>query len=171
MTDEQLAQQITEGNREAFHELYERHKKGIYNFALRFLLDKNLAEDAAHNVFLLVFEHIYQFDFRKGKFTTWLYSITYHECCKMRKRNKKFSRLGDGEEEIKNESNYDYNDAIDLERAMLRLPEIYRLPIVMTKLHGLTSAECASTLGISETNVKQRVFRAFKILKEYYNIR
>ncbi|MDI6766896.1 MAG: RNA polymerase sigma factor [Bacteroidota bacterium] len=170
MTDEQLVEQMNEGNREAFRELYERYKKGVYNFALRFLLDKNAAEDVAHDVFLLMHDNIYQFDVSRGKFSTWLYSITYHECCRIRKRNKKFFLLGDNEEGIKNESNHNYNDAIDLERALLRVPEKYRLPIVMIKLHGLTSAECASVLGISETNVKQRVFRAFKMLKEYYKI-
>lgn len=168
MSDEQLAHQISEGNNEAFGELYERYKKGVYNFALRFLLDKSLAEDAAHDVFLLMHDNIYQFDVSRGKFTTWLYSITYHECCRIRKRNKKFFFMGDNEEGIKNKSNYDYSDLIDLERALLRVPEKYRLPIVLTKLHGLTLVECASALGISETNVKQRIFRAFKMLREYY---
>lgn len=174
MNDEQLAQQITQGNQEAFRELYERHKKGIYNFALRFLLDKDLAEDVTHDVFLLMYNHIHQFSIGKGKFTTWLYSIAYHECCRVKRRNKKFTPMSEDEENINeretvtDKSNYYYHDALDLERALLKLPEKYRTPIVLTKLHGLTSAECASAIGISETNVKQRVFRALKMLKEYY---
>ncbi len=170
MTDEKLAQQITEGNRDAFRELYERHKKGIYNFALRFLRDKNLAEDAAHDVFLLMYNNIYQFDVSKGKFTTWLYSIAHHECCRFNKRKNKIFFTNDGEETMENKSYKDYSIAIDLENALLRLPEKYRIPIVLTKLHGFKLSECASTLGISETNVKQRVFRAFRMLKEYYGL-
>ncbi len=176
MTDEQLAQQIIDGDLEAFGELYERYKKGIFNFALRFLLDKYLAEDVAHDVFISMSNHAYQYDAGKGKFSTWLYSITYHECCRVKKRNKRFFFTGDDEDSVierelmKDKSNFDYNDALDLDRALHRIPEKYRLPIVLTKLNGLTSAECASALGISETNVKQRVFRAFKMLKEYYKI-
>jgi DNA-directed RNA polymerase specialized sigma24 family protein len=60
------------------------------------------------------------------------------------------------------------DESIDLERALSQLPERFRSPVLLTKLHGLSVAECSAVLGIGVANVKQRVFRGLQLLRLAY---
>jgi DNA-directed RNA polymerase specialized sigma24 family protein len=44
----------------------------------------------------------------------------------------------------------------------------YRIPLILCRLHGLSTRECAEVLKLSEVNVKQRVFRAIHRLQEIF---
>jgi RNA polymerase sigma-70 factor (ECF subfamily) len=54
----------------------------------------------------------------------------------------------------------------DLRRAILALPDDYRVPLVMQTLGGFTTAEIASELNLSLTAVLTRLFRARNRLRE-----
>jgi RNA polymerase sigma-70 factor (ECF subfamily) len=54
----------------------------------------------------------------------------------------------------------------DLRRAILSLPDDYRVPLVMQILGGFTTAEIASELNLSVTAVLTRLFRARNRLRE-----
>lgn len=178
MTDENLARQAAEGSPDAFWELYRRHRTAVFNLTLRILRDAGLAEDAAHESFLAAYEHIGRYDEHRGKFMSWLLAIAHHECCRVRRRRRWLVFMGGGDEEgaadmavsgaVAPQRGLGADESVDLERALARLPEKFRSPILLTKLHGLSVAECGAVLGISATNVKQRVFRGFQLLRLLY---
>jgi RNA polymerase sigma-70 factor (ECF subfamily) len=58
----------------------------------------------------------------------------------------------------------------DLRRAILRLPVEYREPLVMQVLGGLTTAEIAAELGLTQPAVLTRLFRARNKLREIYGL-
>jgi RNA polymerase sigma-70 factor, ECF subfamily len=88
MTDEELAGLTVMGNEPAFEELYNRHKKHLFTFSLRFLGDVALAQDASQEAFLSAYRHIKHFQPGKGSFRQWLYSLAYHECCRINRQKK-----------------------------------------------------------------------------------
>jgi RNA polymerase sigma-70 factor (ECF subfamily) len=58
----------------------------------------------------------------------------------------------------------------DLRRAILRLPDEYREPLVMQVLGGLTTAEIGEELGLTQAAVLSRLFRARNRLREIYGL-
>lgn len=172
MTDEQLARRAAAGEESAFLELYDRHKQGVFNFALRTLREEAMAEDVAQEVFLSLYERIGQYDERRGTFKAWLFAIARHECSRWFRRRRRLlvGLVGDHalDPAEGNRAALEPLDKIDLERAVLRLDHKYRLPIILTKLHGFPVAETAAILGISEGTVRQRVFRGLNRLRQYY---
>jgi RNA polymerase sigma-70 factor (ECF subfamily) len=58
----------------------------------------------------------------------------------------------------------------DLRRAILKLPDEYREPLVMQVLGGLTTAEIAAELGLTQPAVLTRLFRARNKLREIYGL-
>lgn len=176
MTDESLVKLAAGGDEKAFTTIYNRHKQSIYNFAFRFLQNSELAEDAAHEVFLSVYEHLEQFSENKGQFKAWLFTIAYHRCCRIKRNRKWRSLILQRESRQWEESIHDPDnpsaavlDKISLEHALSRLQEKYRLPIILTKLQGFSIANCTKILGISETNVKQRIYRGMQMLRKYFS--
>ena len=57
-------------------------------------------------------------------------------------------------------------DLKDLDKAVASLPEIYRVPLLMRDVYGLSTEEVAAELKISETATKVRIHRARKMLKD-----
>ena len=58
----------------------------------------------------------------------------------------------------------------DLRRAILKLPDEYREPLVMQVLGGLTTAEIGKELGLTQAAVLTRLFRARNKLREIYGL-
>ena len=169
MTDEELAALVAMGNEPAFEALYERHKKHLFNFSLRFLADSALAQDASQEALLSAYRHIRHFQPGKGSFRQWLYSIVFHECCRISRQRTPCLSIDDravlpGSWEPQAAS--DPTMHLELEAALGRLTLDYRLAVLLTKVHGLTISETARVLGISSTNAKQRVFRGLSALRE-----
>lgn len=53
-----------------------------------------------------------------------------------------------------------------LERVLERVPEMYRLPLVLREVEGLSTAQVAEMLELNEDTVKTRVSRARQFLRE-----
>jgi RNA polymerase sigma-70 factor, ECF subfamily len=169
MTDEELAGLVAAGDEPAFEELYARHKKHLFTFSLRFLGNSALAQDASQEALLSAYRHIKHFQPGKGSFRHWLYSIVYHECCRISRRRKSYLPIDDSVEFLGSREPKMVSDptaGLALEAALLRLPLDYRLAVILTKVHGLTALDAARVLGISSTNAKQRVFRGLSALRE-----
>jgi RNA polymerase sigma-70 factor (ECF subfamily) len=58
----------------------------------------------------------------------------------------------------------------DLRRAILKLPDEYREPLVMQVLGGLTTQEIGKELGLTQAAVLTRLFRARNKLREIYGL-
>jgi len=79
-TDEALMLLISNGDKEAFSELYSRYSIKLYNFFLRMLdKDQGKAEDFTHDLFLKIIENPLLFE-RNRRFGTWVFHIAYNMC-------------------------------------------------------------------------------------------
>ncbi len=55
-----------------------------------------------------------------------------------------------------------------LERLIAALPEKLRQPLILSTIEELSPRDVAATLGVNESAVRSRVFRARQILKEKF---
>jgi len=112
-----------------------------------------------------------------SSYYTWLYSIFLNVWKKWKRKkykNNLFVNYGIPEEEIKNIENFftteedvekkEKTDLID--KALARLPEKYRVVLVMRHLEEMSYAEISEVLGWSLGTVKTRIYKGRKLLRK-----
>ena len=85
--DEDLMVMYQKGEVRAFEVLLTRHRKPVFNFILRFVGDKETAEDLLQEAFMRVIKGAEAYK-RQAKFTTWLYTIARNLCVDQTRRRK-----------------------------------------------------------------------------------
>src|SRR5436190_22635845 len=85
--DEDLMVMYQKGEVRAFEVLLSRHRKPVYNFILRFIGDRETAEDLLQEAFMRVVKGADAYK-RQAKFTTWLYTIARNLCVDNSRRAK-----------------------------------------------------------------------------------
>ena len=85
--DEDLMVRYQQGEVRAFEILLGRHRKTVFNFILRYVGDKETAEDLLQETFMRVIKGADAYK-RQAKFTTWLYTIARNLCVDQTRRRK-----------------------------------------------------------------------------------
>lgn len=169
------------GDREAFAAVVDEYSPKLYRLALRMMGDPLEAEDVLQDGFLKAFDAIDSFEGRSS-ISTWLYRIISNEAL-MRLRKKKPElisvdapiRTDDGDEIPRRledwcclpEEEFMTAEAMgQLDRAMDELTPALKTAFVLRDLQGLSTAEAADTLEISEAALKTRLSRARLQLRE-----
>ncbi len=169
------------GDQDAFRELVERYSGTVYNLALRLTNNPQEAEEVLQETFISAFRALDRFEGR-SKLSTWLYRIAYNAALmRLRKREPATTSIDEpvvGEEgEVLPRQLVDWGALPDeivlngelqaaLHRAVGSLPESLRAVFVLSDIEGLSTAETAETLNLTETNVKVRLHRARLALRE-----
>jgi RNA polymerase sigma-70 factor (ECF subfamily) len=159
-----------QGDRAAFHTLFETYKDRVYSIALHYSGDQSLAKDVTQQVFLKLFSSIGQFRYQ-AEFTTWLYRIVANACVDEQRKLKRFVPFAEGFE-LKNmfedgpqEDNYVRRQIADsVQSAIATLSPKLRLPILLKYVEGLSYEEIAKTLNCSMGTVASRLNRGHKEL-------
>ena len=148
--------------------MLESWREALTGFALWLARDRSVAEDIVQETMLRAWRA------RKAlrepaAVRAWLFTIARREHARLYDRKRlllvDIDTYGDGEEA--DFLQYDDDPRIsDLRRAILALPDDYRVPLVMQILGGFTTAEIASELNLSLTAVLTRLFRARNRLRE-----
>ena len=85
--DEALMEAYQRGDTRAFEVLLARHQRPVFNFFVRQVGNRALAEDLLQDVFLRVIKGARNYK-REAKFTTWLYTIARNLCVDNARRAK-----------------------------------------------------------------------------------
>lgn len=168
------------GDRDAFGALVLRYQTPIYNFALHFFRNPDQAEDVTQETFLRAFRFLHSYDLSR-RFVTWLYSIARNICIdRHRERSRKEGVSLDDLPPDFLRSESPETDPLGmlegrelrrrLNRAVEKLPEKYKSPVILCYMEGLSYQEIAEILGISLNNTKIRIFRAKKLLMDEMNL-
>lgn len=170
--DQTLVADTLAGRTEAFGTLVERYDRAIYHLAYRTLHDQEEARDVAQEAFFKAYRSLRTFK-PGAKFSTWLFSITYHACCDRLSRRRRYSNEelperadrapGPESEAIAND------EAQRLRNAIAALPEKYRTVITLYHLQGRQYEEIAQVLGVPMGTVKTHLFRAKEQLRKILN--
>lgn len=145
-----------------------RHNRKVFR-ALRALLNDDAeAEDAAQEAWVKAYAALDQFAGR-ASFATWVVRIAVHEALARRRRAGRFTEVAMGTLPTPALGPEDEAHRAELRRllagAIDELPENHRAVFVLRAVEGLSTAETASALGLSEENVKIRLHRARHALR------
>lgn len=171
-TDHQLIEKTLDGNTQAFSVLVERYQNYVFTIAVRMLRNREEAEEVAQDSFIKAFESLSTFR-GESKFSSWLYSITYRKTLdRIRKNNN--SRTIELVEEITESETEDIENALHflqiqernelIKKGIEELPEQDGAIITFFYFEELSIKEIAEITGLSEDNVKIKLYRSRKKL-------
>ena len=163
----ELVERCRSGELGAFEELYRAHSGRLYSLAVRMLGNPADAEDQLQEIFLSAHRKL---DSYRGEAAlgTWLYRLAMNQILDhVRSRAARSGQLTDGLDDaslIADATGHRLADRaidrIDLERAMLELPEGCRAAFVLHDVEGLEHREVSEVLGIAEGTSKSQVHKA-----------
>jgi RNA polymerase sigma-70 factor (ECF subfamily) len=150
----------------------------IYGLALRLTGDPASAEDVVQETFLKAMTSADRFEGR-SRLATWLYRVAYNASLdRLRERSRLVSVAEDGDEPpdapatlVRFERSpeamlRDAETREALEQAIASLPPALRAAFLLRDVEGLSTADAAEALGLSEANLKVRLHRARLRLRE-----
>jgi RNA polymerase sigma-70 factor, ECF subfamily len=180
--DEDLMVQYQRGEVRAFEILLTRHRRPVYNFILRFVGDKETAEDLLQEAFLRVIKGADAYK-RQAKFTTWLYTIARNLCVDQSRRRKHRKHASLDAPMSATEESGTLLDVIPssemasdrktvnkelhatMQRAIAALVEEQREVFLMREFLDMPFKQIAEVVGVPENTVKSRMRYALEKLR------
>ena len=161
-SDEDLVRDHLRGDRSAFTTLVERHQGRVYNLAFRMLGRPEDAADATQDVFLTCLRKLQGFR-GSSAFTTWLHRVAVNVCYDVLRRRAREQPVRSEHEATEPPPAADHAEAsaaaVDVQRALLLVPEDFRAALILHDVQGLPYEEVAESLGIAVGTVKSRLHR------------
>jgi RNA polymerase sigma-70 factor (ECF subfamily) len=163
--DNELIDEVLRGNMQAFEKIVCRYQSMVFTLALRVAGQREEAEEIAQDVFIKLFKSLHTFH-KKSKFSTWVYRITYNESVNfLRSSGKKIRPVELTEAAHFSLADHQNHLEITEEKQMIldsvmSLPEIERIIITLYYYEDVPVKEIAEITGLTETNVKARLFRS-----------
>ena len=186
--DRQLIARLQAGDESAVQELAERYTPRIYQLALRHMKNREDAEEVTQDVLVKVSRKAGSFR-GDSALSSWIYRITFNTAMS-RLRNGRLARAADKERErvesgasyaeeqsrgAREQADWSHMPDEELLRAQLRyavtaaiadLPEIYRAPVLLRDIQGLSTEEASSRLHLKDQTLKSRLHRGRLMLRE-----
>jgi RNA polymerase sigma-70 factor (ECF subfamily) len=163
-----LIKAVQDGNKQAYHLLYQQYIGQVYGLCYRLTAEKSMAEDAAQEVFIQLWRKIgnYQGD---SKFSTWLHTVTSNITISyLRKQRGWLYRMTNFEDSsAANELAEESSSTVDIESYILRLPERARLVFVLHAIEGYRHEEIATMTNMAVGSSKSQFHRAKQLLQEW----
>jgi RNA polymerase sigma-70 factor (ECF subfamily) len=174
----ELINRIIKGENELFEILIRRNNPYLYKLGMSYGYKHEDVEDLMQEAFIAAYLNLEKFEARSS-FKTWITRIMLNQCYqKAQKLSFKFEKANDVLNE-KTTPMFESNQSTDTYRSVLNnelsnvivgaltsIPLEYRMVFSLRELNGMSTAETAETLDISETNVKVRLNRAKQMLRE-----
>ncbi|NKB37340.1 MAG: sigma-70 family RNA polymerase sigma factor [Gammaproteobacteria bacterium] len=168
----ELIAAVIEGDRNAFHDLYQQHCGRVYALCLRISGNQAMAEDLTQEVFIQVWRKIQ--DFRaESRFSTWLHSIAVNTTLAAIRKNKSWlSRIvSNDDNDTATEASAEMPaDEHNLEYCIAKLPERARIVFVLRAIEGYRHEEIASKMNMAVGTSKSQYARARSLLQEWVEL-
>ena len=183
--ERQLIARLQAGDEAAVQELTDRYGARIFQLAMRYMKNREDAEEVTQDVLMKVHRKVAAFR-GDSALSSWIYRITFNTAMS-RLRSTRVARAVEQERD-RVEAMYegdpfrqapqpaDWSRMPDeaLLRGELRaavaaaideLPEIYRVPVVLRDIEGLTTEEASSRLKVKDQTLKSRLHRGRLMLR------
>jgi RNA polymerase sigma factor, sigma-70 family len=177
LDDLELHRRLSQGEQEAFDELYRRYGAATYGLALRLTGQQVLAQDVAHDAFLALWRAPEAFDPARGAFRTFFLSLVHHRAVdtirreeRLRKRQERASNLEPTVDEDVAEdvvaASFMEQRRKEVREALTTLPPEQRKVVEMAYFEGKTQVVIADELQIPVGTVKTRTMAAMQKLRK-----
>jgi RNA polymerase sigma-70 factor (ECF subfamily) len=152
------------GDERAFTLIVRTYETPVYNYVLRLVSDRALAEDLTQEVFLRVFQGLPKFSLR-SKFTTWLFQVTKNrvldELRAVERRPRLVVALEDAPQLEVVDAPVERVEAVDaVWRSVRELNVDLKMALLLRDVVGLSYTEIADSLEITLATVKWRIYKA-----------
>jgi RNA polymerase sigma-70 factor (ECF subfamily) len=152
------------GDERAFTLLVRTYEAPIFNYVLRMVGNRTLAEDLTQDVFLRVFQGLRGYSLR-ARFTTWLFQVAKNrvvdELRAEERRPRSYVAIEDAPRLETVDAPIELSEAIStLWRAVEQLSPDLKEALLLRDIAGLSYNEIADTLEVTLATVKWRIFKA-----------
>jgi RNA polymerase sigma-70 factor (ECF subfamily) len=182
--DQDLLNRLQAGDERAVAELADTYGTKIYQLAFRYLRNKEDAEEVTQDVLLKVCRKVDAFR-GDAALSSWIYRITFNAAMS-RLRTVRYQRSQDEARQVEVDLEQpaaaridvaDWSNMADEQvlrsqlrrrvlRAILALPAIYRAPVVLRDLQGMSTEEASAMLKVKDQTLKSRLHRGRLILRK-----
>jgi RNA polymerase sigma-70 factor (ECF subfamily) len=184
--NDDLLKRLQQGDERALADLADAYGTKIYQLAFRYLRNHEDAEEVTQDVLYKVFRKVGEFR-GDAALSSWIYRITFNSAMS-RLRSASYQRAqdeqrtagsADGDDTAVASLNEiaDWSQMADehllrsqlrqrLLRAVLALPVIYRAPVVLRDLQGMSTEEASAMLKVKDQTLKSRLHRGRLILRK-----
>ena len=186
--DQELLARLKSGDEGALADLADAYSSKIYQLAFRYLRNKEDAEEITQDVLFKVYRKVDAFR-GDAQLSSWIYRITFNAAMS-RLRTARYQRAqaedrraaAASEEEgaasaSRTRDVADWSDMADervlrtqlrqrVFRAILALPAIYRAPVMLRDIQGMSTEEASAMLKVKDQTLKSRLHRGRLILRK-----
>lgn len=143
-------------------EIYDRYAPMLYRVAFSYVKNKEDAEDVVSDVFLKYIKHIVPFHDEEHR-RAWFLRVTINQChdALRKKKTHDYIDLDEVSETLEVDSE---KDTPNVFAELVKLPEKYRIAIMMHYLEGYSVEETAAICRCSESAMKMRLQRGRQML-------
>jgi len=185
--DRLLVAGLQAGDQAAVRELAVRFGPRIQQLAMRHMKNREDAEEVTQDVLLKVHRKIHAFR-GDAALSSWIYRITFNTAMSRLRQNRAarvaaqerdrveaLLETGEQVRTLAEPADWSWMPDEHVMRAQLRealaaavaeLPEIYRAPVVLRDIEGLTTEEASSRLKVKDQTLKSRLHRGRLMLRE-----
>ena len=156
----------------AFETLMRRYNQRLFRIARSIVADRDVAETVVQEAYLLAFSDIERYE-PTGKFGAWLARLAFNQALALRRTVRPGATAvessspeleASGSSAAEGPSDTQASRQV-LEQAIDALPEVFRTVFVLRAIEGISGIETAACLGINETTVRTRLYRAQRRLR------
>jgi RNA polymerase sigma-70 factor (ECF subfamily) len=180
-----LLTRLRAGDEQALTDLADTYGTKIYQLAFRYLRNKEDAEEVTQDVLFKVYRKVGEFR-GDAALSSWIYRITFNAAMS-RLRTAQYQRTQAEERRDASETTSgeparpadvaDWSDLADervlrsqlrrrVFRAILALPAIYRAPVLLRDIQGMSTEEASAMLRVKDQTLKSRLHRGRLILRK-----
>ena len=169
---------VLHGQQSAYGILVSRYQSYVFTLAMRYVNDRELAEELAQDVCVKAYRYLADFK-GNSKFSTWLYTIVHTTCLSQMRKKKEAVVFLEEEKMVSIADSSSFESPSNrleqkmqkqvLDSAMSQLPETDAQLLTLFYQGEQSVEEIGVIMGLTTSNVKVRLFRARGKLKEILN--
>jgi RNA polymerase sigma-70 factor (ECF subfamily) len=182
--DARLLALLRAGDESGLRDLADAYEAKIYQLAFRYLRNREDAEEVTQDVLYKVYRKVDAFR-GESALSSWIYRITFNAAMsRLRTAPLQRTRTDEEPSRWRDEATSqplaevaDWSNMADdglyrrqlrrrLLKAVLALPAIYRAPVVLRDIQGLTTEEASARLRVKDQTLKSRLHRGRVILRK-----
>lgn len=178
--ESEVIKRIIGGEKELYEILVRRNNQILYRIIRSYLKDGAEIEDIVQDTYVKAFTKLYQFKL-ESTFSTWLIRIGINESLARLKEKGKLNHLNQQSGNLKSNTILEIPDCKQLspqdkmiqneakqllEKTIDSLDSKYRIIYIMKEVEEMSLKEISIALGLTVANVKVRLHRSKKMLKE-----
>lgn len=176
LNENEVINKILEGEQSLFETIIRKYNPYLYKIGRSYNYSHEDTQDLMQDTFVAVYKNLSSFE-QRSSLKTWIVRIMLNNCYQ---RKMKASFKNEFAQELKenampmfSEHNNDTELKVEknemagiIERALIKIPYDYRMTFSLREINGMSVHETAEIMNVSESNVKVRLNRAKKMLRE-----